>query len=146
MRTLLAVMLFAVAVSVCHAEEPKQVEYGVSLDTSKVNLGQQVDQVAEALKKHMEGPLGMYYQAAVRKNVIVGGVQFWMGIGLFLLGAVGLVLGIGLGDSPDPHPTIILAVGVVLGPVLFACSITPYFCPEYAAMNDIISNLGALVR
>jgi hypothetical protein len=148
MRTLVAVLLLAIAVTVCHAEEPKQVQYGVVLDTSRVNLGQQVDAVAEALKKHMEGPLGMYYQAAVKKNAVGGKWAFWCGFGMCVGGIMCCVVGAAL-DYGNCNPDHIMIPGVLLtvaGAIMLGCSITPYFCPEYAAMREMIEQLGAVIK
>lgn len=160
MRTLLAVMLFVVAVSLCHAQETKKSEYTVSVDTSKVNLGQQVDQVAEALKKHLDGPMGMYYQASVRRNIVVG----WFDVifGLVLVGVAGLlcrfswVLSIKAksADCYDDFPPMLGAVfsGVgaivafIAGIVIITAQVELVLAPEYVALGDILAKMGAIVN
>ncbi len=161
MRSLLVVMLLVLAVSICHAEETKT-EYAVSVDTTKINLGGQVDQVAEALKKHMEGPMGMYYQAAVARNRVVGIAKvvfnvLLMGVAV-LLGAAAYKFGREADKSLSANgdPTFLVGGGVItaIGSIVAAIysmtgvysSLGILLAPEYYAMNDILTKLGRIVN
>jgi hypothetical protein len=138
---LLVVMLLLVAVPLCHAEDNKT-EYAVSLDTTKINMGQQVDQVADALKKHLDGPLGMYYKAAVAKTKCVGWVSSAFGTLLVLAGVACMVFW----KSYESENWVCGVFAVLSGSVLIGCGSTHVLCPEYYAMNDILTKIGTMVH
>lgn len=146
MRSLLVVMLLVLAVSLCHAEETKT-EYAVSVDTTKINLGGQVDQVAEALKKHMEGPMGMYYQAAVTRNRVVGRAGIVLGLLLVVIGAVAAIYGPKL-EAVELGAALFVGglVSVIVGGIVSFTTFEMALCPEYVAMNDILTKLGSIVN
>lgn len=84
MRALMVVVLLLVAsVAMAQSAIPAQTDqkYTVAVDTTKVNIVQQVDQILSAVEKHGTGPLAQVYRAAVRKQM---GVIF-----LLLAAAVG---------------------------------------------------------
>lgn len=150
MKTLLAVMMLVLVGSVCHAQETKKTEYAVSVDTTKVNMGQQVDEVADALKKHLDGPMGIYYQVSVKR---------WMmcGISLMLVGAIAFVMGLGLctcaKNSPrkseydDKAGWWISGVICIVGSLItFPIGLVYCTCSQYYALNDIITKIGQIVH
>lgn len=148
-KSMAVLMLLVLAVSLCHAEETKT-EYAVSVDTTKINLGEQVDQVAEALKKHMEGPMGMYYQAAVRKTMVcgvcgvLGGVLFT--VICILLGRLTLKIASEPGDLDCVFPGVASIASGIVAVFMLANNLPYLLATEYYAMNDILTKLGSIVN
>lgn len=161
-KSMVVLMLLVLAVSVCHCEDSKT-EYAVSVDTTKINLGGQVDQVAEALKKHMEGPMGMYYQAAVARNRAVGSARIVYDFVLIcagiLFGYIAFLFGrksayVEKNRLGDGMGFCLCSVFIGVGSaIVFAIGIAniPWhldmmMAPEYVAMNDILTKLGSMVN
>lgn len=155
MRPLLIAVLLIVVVTACHAQEAKtnKTEYAVSVDTTKINLGQQVDGVADALKKHLDGPLGMYYQAAVQRNRVVGGFGLVVGA-ILLLAAIGswvVIISKGIfTEYPTEHTLALVVLGGILSPfissMLLVANAEAFLAPEYVAMRDIMQSIGTIVK
>lgn len=155
MRYLLIAVLLVAVVTACHAEDAKttKTEYAVSVDTTKINLGQQVDGVADALKKHLDGPLGMYYQAAVKRNRVVGGVGSILGIVLLIVTCISWAFAI-KHEIFLSEPTVLLFSLVMLGCIaspiiggfLLSGNCEAFLAPEYVAVRDIMQSIGTIVK
>lgn len=69
MRTVFFVIAVFIATAVLAQQQPTDQKYTVAVDTSKVNIVQQVDQILTSVEKHGTGPMGQIYRAAVRKQI-----------------------------------------------------------------------------
>jgi len=97
-----------------------------------------LDRLTEVLEKHLEGPLHLYYVAAVNKNRVKGAIGFWGGLALIVVGLVGVLTGLYYRTSEGPHCSILLMLLWSFGMPFLITSVSPYFFPEYAAMREII--------
>ncbi len=152
MAKTIALVLFMLMTTICVAQtaekEQARQNYNVAIDTTKINLGQQVDQIAEALKKHTEGPLSVYYQAAVHKNRIVGGAFLGVGLFLFIVGLILCVLCLTVWFDSFDGPSPAIGVGVVMilvGAGVAFANFTAFTCPEYAAMNEVCDKIWRML-
>jgi hypothetical protein len=128
-------------------------KYTVSVDTSKIDLPKQADQLAEVLKKHIDGPLGMYYEASVNRNRMIGSVCTVTGLFIVVLFVVMVnVCRLEYVNNPDVGNGLpglyglFAAVCLIVGIALIALNLQSVLCPEWVAMNDIIQQATKIVQ
>lgn len=144
----IAVMLLVGSVAFAQQQPQPQVNdnrYTVSVDTTKLNAAQQVEQIAQVLEKHGSGPMERIYKAAFHRqvaNVVL----------LFLGSLIAIVVSVGLNfakDFPKDSPInrlsmsrlmMIAALGLLIGGVYRGISL------DYYAIQDIAFNIASFAR
>jgi len=141
MRKLTVAMLLVLAGTVCAIAQEQEVTYKVGIDSESIA------EAAEVLEKYVDGPLGRYYAAAVRRQVIIGrGEVVVLPIGI-IVALVSMVTGakaITEGDGNDADvamlmlgcAALIVAIGLLVGDGL-----PRYATPEFYATRDILQSL-----
>lgn len=144
-RVVTAAILLTLVASMACAEEAQEQKYTVGIDADSV------DQIAQTLERYADGPLGVYYEGAVRKNKIVPVVQL---AGIFVILACGVALlrcAITIAadknssyDAEGPWlvvGTIVVAVTVILWAAWMGEGMPRMISPEYYAIQDILQSL-----
>lgn len=150
MKTVVFVLLGLVVLMTCaaHAEEAKKAEYTVAVDTTKINLAQQVDQLADVMKKHLDGPMGMYYQACKVRHRILGVSLCMFGWPVFLCGTAFISAAIRVNRKGDTAECYwlggVLCIGI--GIVLVLNGTVQAISADCYAMNDILNKIGAIAH
>jgi len=144
MRKLAVAMLLVLAGTVCAIAQEQEVTYKVGIDSESIA------EAAEVLEKYVDGPLGRYYAAAVRRQVIIGkGKVVLLSIGMVLCLAFIFRVARGIpAEAHDEVDTIDVAIitfgalvvlanlGLLLLDALPRCA-----TPEFYAARDILQSL-----
>jgi len=142
MHKLTVAMLLVLAGTVCAIAQEQEVIYKVGIDSESIA------EAAEALEKYMDGPLGRYYAAAVRRQVIIGRGEV---VGIFIAATLGIVMILaafkGLAENADYTGEFIfmlligIAVFLATLAVLLGDALPRYAAPEFYATTDILQSL-----
>lgn len=139
MRTIAALLILTtVFAGVALAEDPpaEKHEYTVALDAGEVAEG--MDGIASVLKKHLDGPMQMYYEAKVRR-IKVKAVLSWIAV-VFLL----LCFSLSARHIKEEEVTVwgmvsmVAAVLLIVTTVVAAPYTADYFSADYVAMREIV--------
>jgi len=139
LRLTAVVLICAVALPAWGGDEgDKEVTYKVGLDAESVA------EVAKVLEGYTEGPLGIYYEGAVNRQVIYGRAGLIACELGFVLGVAALAVAPRIRDD-ETLRGVLFGIGIVLiaGALLLGVmEVLPrYVAPEYYAIRDIISSL-----
>jgi len=138
MRTLaIAVMLALLAVTCAVAEEePQAVTYEVGITPETLDgLTGSVEELAGILEGYVEGPLAVYYEAAVKRTVVNAWVGMVIGIIIIAVGVVGFIV------SEVNDGTGLALFFIAAGFIVIGIFVSRAYAPEYYAIRDIISSL-----